>query len=398
MKHRIAWLVVLPLVGASAALPLLLDGCSSDDAVPGTPTADASTDTFTSRPDTGQTGDTGTPDASDASTSDVAEAAPPTLSFVANFDAGAGEQPEGIVLINGNLYVSFARLSRILEVTPQGATRVVAQLPVATNPPPPQPPSATVWGLQGDDAGNVYISRTNTYPYNGDAGPDAAIIPPGVYRVPATHDGGPVTTPWATHPSFRGPNSFAFDPQGNLYVTDSFEPSIFKITSAGTVSIWTTDPELSNNVDGGQPCATPTNLPIGANGIVYTPTALFVTNTVKGSIVRIAIDGSGNPGAVSTVIKDCARVGLDGIDIDTDGTFLVTQNLPYPGKLLRITQQGQVTELASAAPLDSPSSLTLGRNFGGNAAKFAFFNNSAFYSANQDGGRRAGVLKYGPLP
>ena len=86
------------------------------------------------------------------------------------------------------------------------------------------------------------------------------------------------------------PNGAAFDAKGNLLVADSAAGRIFSVTPQGAVSTWSQDAELA----GWTTCNAPLPFPIGANGIVFTPTAAYVSNTSRGSILKIAVDASGN--------------------------------------------------------------------------------------------------------
>jgi sugar lactone lactonase YvrE len=347
----------------------LLDGCDQEGtAVP----RDAGTraDVVGAPDGGGGGGDAGT---------DASEAGPitPTFSTVTSFNPGGFQLPEGVVVRNEMAYVSLAPLGTILRVTPQGITSTYAQVPPGGN-------DGYTLGMAFDSQDNLFVTQTKNVP---DAG-----VTPGVYKIPANHDGGLVSAPFATDALLSFPNAIALDGAGNLLVSDSASGVVAKVTPAGAVSTWKSDPELS----GSPACAAPLPFPIGANGIVFTPGAVYVANTAKGSIVKVVVDGSGNAGAASTVIKDCQYVGLDGLAIDTDGTLLATQN-GAPGRVLRVTQAGVVTVLGQAAPLDGPASIALAPNWGGERA--ALITSSAFFSVGVDGGTpKPALVKYGPLP
>jgi sugar lactone lactonase YvrE len=355
------------LLALPFTLPLVLQGCDSESTA--SPLADASTDTIS--PDVATSTDAGTPDvAKDA-------AAQPALSTVADFDAAGFELAEGLAIHGGNAYVSLAPLGKIVKVTPGGAVSTYASVP-------PGYDDGYTLGMAFDGQDNLYVTETkNTL----DAG-----VTPGVYKIPPTNDGGLVSTPFATDAIFAFPNAIAFDARGNLLVTDSGAGLIAKVTPAGAVSTWSQDPELS----GSPACPAPLPFPIGANGIVFTPGAVYATNTAKGSIVKIAVDANGDAGAVSTIVKDCQYVGLDGLALDGDGTLLATQN-GSPGRLLRVTTAGDVTVLHATAPLDGPASVAVAPSW--NGKHVALVTNSAFFSIGVDGGApKPGLLQYGPLP
>jgi len=107
-------------------------------------------------------------------------------------------------------------------------------------------------------------------------------------------------------------NDLAFDDAGNLYVTDSFAATIYKVPAGGgAASVWFTDPRLA-----GDP-----NLPFGVNGIrfdknnqnVYV-TVTAETTTLNGVVYRIPF--TANPPASSMVEfhRYTLALGLPGPD------------------------------------------------------------------------------------
>jgi len=90
----------------------------------------------------------------------------------------------------------------------------------------------------------------------------------GVYRV--TRDGIAERIPGTEQILFA--NALAFDPRGNLYVSESFsvtpsgygEGGIWRVSRDDRVELWLRDALLTG------PVAPPTNMPVGANGIAYS--------------------------------------------------------------------------------------------------------------------------------
>lgn len=299
----------------------------------------------------------------------------PTLSAVANFNAQAFELAEGLAFHEGSAYVGLAPLGKIQKIDPNGTVTPYASVPPGYN-------AGYTLGLAFDAQDVLYVLETKN-------DPDAGSQNPGIYKIPA--GGGASNTPFASDPQMVFPNGVDFDVQGNLMVTDSATGIIFKVTPAGQVSKWLQDPELS----GSPACPAPLPFPIGANGIVVTPTEIYASNTAKGSIVKIAVNTNGMPGPVTTIVKDCQWVGLDGIARDKDGTLLAVQN-GVGGKLLRISTSGSVTVLAQNDPLDGPGSVTFAD--GWNGSRVALVTNTAFFSVGIEGGTpKPGLLAFGPL-
>ena len=313
----------------------------------------------------------------DVSQQDAAkDAGAPSLQTVVTTDPNAYELAEGLAVRNGKAYVGLVPTGTILEIDQQGNRTDYGHVPAGGN-------NGYTLGLAFDSAGALYVLQTLNVA-------DAGAPTPGVYKIPA--GGGTVTSPFATDPGFAFPNGGAFDAKGNLLVADSAAGKIFSVTPQGAVSTWKQDAELA----GSTTCNAPLPFPIGANGIVFTPSAVYASNTANGAIVKIAVDGSGNAGAVSVIVKDCKWVGFDGIALDTDGTLLAAIN-GAPGKLARVAMDGTVTVLASASPLDGPATVAFADSWKG--GRYALITNSAFFGPSEDGGAEApGLISFGPLP
>jgi len=101
-----------------------------------------------------------------------------------------------------NLYVSTANPNRISKIAPDGTSSIFANF-------------FTVSGLSIDSAGNVYASRFSSHDI-------VKFSPTGTFL--GGFAGG-----------FGGPTGQVFDAEGNMYVADSANNRISKITSPGTV-------------------------------------------------------------------------------------------------------------------------------------------------------------------
>jgi sugar lactone lactonase YvrE len=303
------------------------------------------------------------------------DAAAPELTNVVTLDPNAYELAEGLAYHDGKAYVGLVPTGTILAIDSSGNKTEYGHVPAGGN-------NGYTLGLVFGSQGELYVLETLNVP-------DAGAPTPGVYKLPP--GGGTSMTPFATDPNFIFPNGGAFDGSGNLLVADSASGRILAVTPQGAVSTWSQDPELAGTTT----CNAPLPFPIGANGIVWTPSAAYVSNTSAGSIVKIPVDSSGNAGAATVVVKDCQWVGFDGIALDQDGTLLAAIN-GAPGKLARVTTSGTVTVLADAPPLDGPASVAFAD--GWNGGRYALVTNSTFFGPATDGGvATPGLLQYGPL-
>jgi DNA-binding beta-propeller fold protein YncE len=204
--------------------------------------------------------------------------------------------PEGITANpeNGDIYVStFTGPSKLLRYNRHG--RLLAQIDIA----------APTLGLEFDRVNKkVYI--TNIGDFTGVPGvnskiqrvaadlsnlEDVGVIPPigaPAPRVAANPDGSFDTITFGS--GARVPNALVFDKAGNLYVSDSFQGAVFKITNPSgcvpncTLALVTHDPLLAT---AGFP-------PFGANGLAFNSdeSALFVANTGDDRVLKITDLGS----------------------------------------------------------------------------------------------------------
>jgi sugar lactone lactonase YvrE len=117
-----------------------------------------------------------------------------------------------------------------------------------------------------------------------------------------------------------GPNALAFDAAGNVYISDSFQATIWRTPSTGgNPQAWVVDTATLGTT--GVP-------PFGANGLAFNrdESALFVANTGNDTIVRIALpDGpSGALGKPEVFVNSIN--GADGLIIDASDNLWVAAN------------------------------------------------------------------------
>lgn len=262
---------------------------------------------------------------------------------VVELDGEAGELPEGIAMDKrGELYVTLAPLGQVVRVGGDGSWAVFATLDDELTAGVPG-----ALGLATDPKGRVYAALTSFNPATH-----------GVYRI--DRDG--VATRLAGSDQIVFPNGLAFDRRGNLYVTDSALGAVWRITGAGAAEPWVQDEVLEGTGAFGL------GIPIGANGIAVDRGSVFVTNSEKGLVVRIPVEGNGTAGVPEVIAGDPTAVGtpelfgLDGLELDVHGRLYAPLNIQ--NRVVRIDPAtGDVTELA-AEGLDFPAALTFGTTGG----------------------------------
>jgi DNA-binding beta-propeller fold protein YncE len=277
-----------------------------------------------------------------------ARASVPIQTVVA-FDPNAGQFPEGVAVdIRGTVYVSLVGpVDDIVTVRADGSTSTFAHLSV---------PGFGPLGLAVDASGHL-LAAVSTF----DDGTR------GVYRIHA--DGS--ATRLAGTGGILFPNGVALDPRGTIYATDSIGGSVWRISPGGSAQVWIHDPLLEGTG------ALGLGFPLGANGIAVSPHAVLVTNTEKGSVIRIPVLPDGTAGTPTVVASGSTLFGADGLTTDVFGNAYVAVN--SQDMLVRVRPNGATTILATAADgLDNPASLSFGTSLGDR--KSLFLTNFAVFS------------------
>ena len=257
------------------------------------------------------------------------------VTVVVDYDAAAGELPEGVAVDKrGDVFVSLSPLGQVRKISRDGSETTLAQVV------PPGTGNGVV-GLAVDAPGNVYVAAATLDPATS-----------GVYKI--ARDGSFARLPGTGAIIF--PNGVTLDKEGNVYVTDTILGAVWRVPGAGgPAELWYQSALLAGSGLFGF------GFPLGANGIAFRQNAIVVGNTEGARLVRIEIEPDGNAGAATVLAEGLALLAVDGIAFDVHGN--VWAAVIAQSTIVRVSPSGAVTTVATAADgLDWASSIAFGKN------------------------------------
>ncbi len=200
-------------------------------------------------------------------------------------------------------------------------------------------------------AGTGQVTSSNTYLWSLLAGSTGG---------PGSRDG---TGPQA---SFYSPQSTAVDSVGNVYVADTDNHTIRKVSSAGVVTTLAGTAGSFGSTDGTGSAArfkSPNGVAVDSAGNVYVSDANHIIRKILPSGVVSTLAGTAGSSGSSDGAGSSARFSNpSGIAVDGSGNVFVADNWNHT--IRKVTSAGVVTTLAGSAGLSGSSNGT------GSAARF----------------------------
>ena len=271
-----------------------------------------------------------------------------TISTVASTKTTFGGAFPSAVAVDAkaNLYIVIA--SRIGKVTPDGTATIAA--------------GDGSWGYSGDggpatsaqlngpssvvadSSGNLFIadSGNNRIRKVTQEGAISTVAGNGVHGY--SGDGGP-----ATGADLAGPSDVAVDAAGNLYIADSGNNRIRKVTPDGAISTVAGNGALGLSGDGGPATSAPLDYPIGvaidAAGSLYVAVVSGIRKvTPDGIISTIAGSGvNGHSGDGGPAVG--ARLNApQGVAVDAAGNFYIADT--SDNEIRKVTPNGTISTVA----------------------------------------------------
>ena len=260
------------------------------------------------------------------------------------------QYPAGIAMDNsGNLYVADSSNNTIRKITPSGSVSTLAGSSgtagkadgTGASAQFNQPAAVTV-----DSAGNVYVADTGNSTIRKITSSGVVSTLAGSSSNRGSVDG------VGSAASFNAPAGVAVDGSGNLYIADTFNATIRKITSAGVVSTLAGQAASRGEADGIGGAAR-FNYP---NGITLDATGnLYVADTYNDTIRKVTPDGIVTTIAGSAGISGSSDLtGIyalfnqpTGVAGDSSGNLYVAD--AANSTVRKISVNGAVTTLAGTA-------------------------------------------------
>jgi len=201
-------------------------------------------------------------------------------------------------------------------------------------------------GVAVNEDGSVYVADTFNHTIR-------KITPAGVVTTLAGTAGATGSTDGTgSEARFYGPTGLAFDVNGNVYVTDYVNHTIRKITPAGLVTTLAGSAGVPGSTDGAGSEArfnNPTRPTVDVDGNVYVTD--YVNHTIRkitpAGVVTTLAGTAGATGSTDGTGSEARFNGPLGITIDVIGNLYVTEFGNHT--IRKITPAGVVTTLAGSA-------------------------------------------------
>src|ERR1039458_9331935 len=234
----------------------------------------------------------------------------------------------------GNVYVAEVANSAIRKIAPAGQASTLAGLagnPGSNDGAGDNAQFRNPWGVAVDRNGTVYVADTSSCTVRKITSAGAVSTLAGVAGHPGSSDG------LGGQARFWNPHGVAADSAGNIYVADTGNNTIRKITAAGLVSTLAGragSPGLADGGPGLSQLRHPQNLAVDSSGRLYvadtdnlairvlSSTGALTTLAVAGDLGHpdaLAVDGLGNIYVADTINNVIRKVALaDGGAVDAN--------------------------------------------------------------------------------
>jgi sugar lactone lactonase YvrE len=278
--------------------------------------------------------------------------------------AASFTSPSGVAVdFNGNLYVTQGN-STIRKISSTGVVTTLAGTAGVTGSTDGVGTAALFnnpLGIAVDTNSNVYVADTGNKVIRKISGSGTVTTVAGTAGVNGSADGSGAAA------LFASPNGIAVDTSGNLYVSDYGNSNIRKITSAGVVTTIAGTASSIGSTDGTGAAARfkgPWGIAVDYSGNIYV--ADFGNSAIRkitsSGVVTTIAGTSGVTGSADGTGAAASFMMPAGVGVDASGNVYVTDT--FNSTVRKITRAGVVSTLAGKAGTTGSSDGT------GSAARF----------------------------
>ncbi|MEV6330696.1 hypothetical protein [Streptomyces sp. NPDC051909] len=276
----------------------------------------------------------------------------PTVShprIAAHFDAAAGQNAENIALEpDGSADITFAFARQVARVGKDGDTTILATLPEVPGAVTPVG-GAVVLGIARAHDGTLYVNYATGKRETGiwRLSPDGELRQIGFF------------------PANAFPNGLALDEEcGTLYTADSALGTVWSLpVSGGEPTAWATGTALEPTPE----------LGFGANGLKVHNGAVWVSNSARGTLLRIPVGPEPDRAAGPVETRATGLTFIDDFAFTGHGDTVLAA-LIQANRLELVRPDGtHKTVLTATDGLDNPTSVAV-------HAKKVYVNSAAFFN------------------